>query len=198
MCVGAGTSMGVTQAAGAISSAAGSIFSAQSQRLGLNLDAYFADLNADGELDNARRALAAGEAAEQRQRLETAQIKSSQRAAMGANGVDLSTGSALDRQVGTDLMGEIDANTIRANAALEAAGYRTRASNYRSQATMSRAGAKSISPLLSGLTSLVGSASSVASDWYSLKKVGAFAKGPNPVGSGVRRGVAATKYRYGL
>ena len=161
------------QGAGAASSAVGSIFAAQSQKLGLKLDAYFADLNAQGAAEDARRALEKGQWEEGNSRLLTARLKGSQRASMAANGVDLSTGSALDNLVTTDLMGEVDAQTIRVNAAREAAGYRTQASNARGQGVMARSAASAISPLLAGATSLIDSAGKIGSDWYAMKRSGA-------------------------
>lgn len=98
---------------------------------------------------------------------------------MGANGVDLTTGSALDRLVSTDYLGEVDANTIRANAAREAAGHRMQAVGYSGEATMQRAARRGISPFAAGLTSLATSAGEVASDWYALSKVGAMGKTGN-------------------
>jgi hypothetical protein len=171
--MGGGTASLVGQAAGAVAGAAGSIFSAQSDKMGLRLNAYFNDLNARVENDNAREVLRQGQFEEARSRLDTAQVKSSQRAAMAANGVDLSTGSALTRQVSTDYIGETDAATIRMNAARAAAGHRTSATNYQIQGDMQRSAAKGISPLLAGATSLVGSAGKISSDWYRLKETGA-------------------------
>jgi hypothetical protein len=174
MCgAGPGSASLIAQGMGAGVGAIGSIFAAKSEKLGLNLDAWFAEQNSEAELSNAREALRQGEFAETRQRLETAQTKSAQRAAMGANGVDMSTGSALNRLVSTDYLGETDAATIRQNAAREAAGYRTRAVDQRNQARTRRAAAKSINPYVSGLTSLVGSAGKIAGDWYAMKKSGA-------------------------
>ncbi|API59640.1 hypothetical protein BSL82_10180 [Tardibacter chloracetimidivorans] len=174
----AGAASLVTQGAGAVSSAAGAIFGASSQRTALGLQARFADINAGMAMDDARAVLQRGEFEEQRSRLQTAQLKSSQRATMGANGVDMSEGSPLDRLVSTDYLGEVDANTIRQNAAREAAGYRSRASGYRSDAIMARGARSGISPFLSGATSLLGSAGKIGKEWYALDKEGAFDRKP--------------------
>jgi hypothetical protein len=61
-----------------------------------------------------------------------------QRASFGASGVEVGTGSAADVQADTAYWGEIDALTIRTNAAREAWGYQVTAADYRRQATSTR------------------------------------------------------------
>lgn len=62
--------------------------------------------------------------------------------------------------------GEADALTIQRNALQAAWGYRTQATNQQIGATMARADAGGVSPFVSAATSLVGSATAVASRWY--------------------------------
>lgn len=165
-----------TQAISGIGDAAASIFAASSDKRALKLKAYFADLNADSAMDDARETMRQGDFLETRQRLETANIKSKQRAAMGGNNVDMTEGSALRTLVSTDYIGETDAIIIRQNATRSAAESRARASGLRGEATTSRAAAAGISPLLAGVTSLVGSAGKVAASWYQFDQKGAFGK----------------------
>lgn len=148
------------QGAGAVASIVGSYYSARSQKDALGLQA-------DLEEYQAQNALVQGEREMQRSRLSTAQLKSTQRASMAANGVDLSQGSAAQVLTSTDTLGEIDAQTIEHNALLNAWGYR-------SDARMKRASASAISPGMSAATSLLGSAGQVASSWYAMSKAGAF------------------------
>ena len=148
------------QAAGAASSVVGSYYSAQSQKSTLGLQA-------DLDEYQAQNALLQGEREEQKARLSTAQLKSSQRANMAANGVDLAQGSAAQVLTSTDYLGEVDAQTIKANALKQALGYRV-------DATMKRAQADSISPGMAAFTTLLGSGAQVASSWYGLNKAGAF------------------------
>lgn len=162
------------QGAGAAASAVGSYYSAQSQKSTLNLQATLADINAATAESTAQSALMAGERQEQSVRLRTAQLKSKQTVALAANGVDLSQGSAVRSLTDTDIMGDIDANTVKANAVRAAWGYRTQATNFENQALTSRSAAGAISPTMAGATSLLGSASQVASSWYSFNKAGAF------------------------
>lgn len=211
MCGPAAASLAV-QGFGAVSSAAGAMFSASTQKMGLKLDAAIAKINADKARDAARETLREGYEMEVRQRTATGLVKGAQRAAMGANNVDMTTGSALNRLVSTDYVGEADAQTIRLNAARAAMGYRDEASNQEIRATLSRGAAAGISPLLTGATSLLGSAASIASNWYSLKQAGAFGSNakinapdlssPMPVGLTVptlsaRASGTLDAYRYG-
>lgn len=162
-----------TQAAGAASSTVGSYYSARTSKTNLELQSSLADTNAKIAELGAQSALMQGEREEQKSRLQTAQLKSTQRTAMAANGIDLGEGSAAQVLTSTDMMGEIDASTIKANAARSAWGYRTQAVNEKNQATMSRAAASAISPGGSAFSSLLGGAGGVASSWYQFKKEGA-------------------------
>lgn len=58
-------------------------------------------------------------------------LKGAQRAAFGASGVDVATGSPLDVLADTAGLSELDAVTIRNNAAREAWGYENQAMNLR-------------------------------------------------------------------
>lgn len=162
------------QGAGAASSAVGAYYGAQSQKSSLNLSADMADINARMSESAAQATLLTGQREEQKSQLATANLKGTQRAGLAANGVDLGVGSANQILTTTDVMGEVDANTIHANAVRNAWGYRTQAVNQSNQALMSRAAAGAISPTMSAVTSLLGSAGSVASSWYSYGKAGSF------------------------
>ena len=100
-------------------------------------------------------------------------LKSRQTVAMAANGVALDSGTPNAVLTSTDVMGEIDANTIEQNALAQAWGYRT-------QAGMDRARANAINPGMSAATTLLGSATQVASTWYGMKKAGALDPAPTP------------------
>lgn len=68
---------------------------------------------------------------EKLQRIETRRVIGSQRARLGAQGIEIDDGSALDIQVDAARIGELDARTIRANAAMEAWGIRAGATDQR-------------------------------------------------------------------
>ena len=178
---------------GAASSARGAYSSAQSSKTSLNLQATMADINAKSTMDmaeinqrlaesSAQQTLLTGQREVQRSQIATANIKSSQRVSMAANGIDLGEGSANQVLTSTDVMGEIDANTLQANAVRSAFGIRTQgqaefnrsrtqATNLTGQAAMSRASADAISPGGAAFTSLLGSAGAVAGSWYQYNKL---------------------------
>jgi len=158
------------QAGGAATSAVGSYYGAQSNKATLGLQATLGDLNARVAESAAQSALFAGQRQEQGVRIQTANTGSSQRVALAANGVDVGEGTAARVQASNSILGEIDANTVAANAVRAAWGYRTQATNNRNDALTRRAAADGISPLTAGATSLLGSAAAVSSGWYRLKK----------------------------
>ncbi len=65
----------------------------------------------------------------------------SQRAALAAQGIDVTQGSAADIQAETLELGARDAQTIRNNAFREAWGYRVQAAGVRAQGEMAQIGA---------------------------------------------------------
>jgi len=190
------------QVGGAFTSAIGNYYSAATNKINLQGQAAVSDANAriaDANAGmtrtfadtNARIAeLAAQSTLLQGQQqvgaltLKAGQVKSSQRAAMAANGIDLGTGNAAEIQASTDIMTEIDKNTIEANAVRSAWGYRAQAMNfknesiaaqsngwaYRVDAESKRSTSGSISPFSSAAGSMLGSAGSVAGSWYMFNK----------------------------
>jgi hypothetical protein len=161
------------QGAGAASSALGAYYGAQSQKSSLELQANLADINARMSESSAQQTLLTGQRDEQKSRIATANLKGTQRASMAANGIDLGEGSAAQVLTSTDVMGEVDADTIAANAVRSAWGYRTQGVNQSNQALMSRASAGAINPGQAAVTSLLGSAGTVAGNWYQYSKAGA-------------------------
>jgi hypothetical protein len=121
-----------------------------------------AELSGWASQDAVRR----GEDAANQVKLRGAQVKGQQRAAMATNNVDLAVGSAQNILNDTDYISAVDASTLQTNAAREAWGYDVQAKQYRQQAGASRAAAGEISPWLAAGTSLLGTATRVASRWY--------------------------------
>lgn len=161
--------------AGAASSVVGSYFNAKSQKATLAFQADMAEQNAKLAELSAQGELLRGQWAESRQRAQTGRIKSAQRVAMAANGVDLQSQSALEVLTSTDVMGEIDANQIAANAVRAAWGYRMQGSNATSEALVKRAAGEAISPNMAAASSLLSNAGSVATSWYGAKRDAALA-----------------------
>ena len=91
---------------------------------------------------------------EQKTRAKVGAIQANQAAA----GVDVNTGSAVDVRSSAASLGELNAITIRSNAAREAYGYQTQASNDKAQAAMdsSMAGKDLMAGVIGGATTFLG------------------------------------------
>lgn len=115
------------------------------------------DYNAKVYEQQAQDAISRGTEDEQKFRQGVKMLIGSQKAGFAGQGVDVNSGSALDVQADAAFLGELDALTIRTNAAREANGYRAQAENARmggsAQQTASRFGAAST--VLGGASSLL-------------------------------------------
>lgn len=161
------TAAPVMQATGAVLGATTAFSNSKAAKGAAQTNARIQDLNAQIADWQAKDTIARGDKAAGAARLKSRQLKGSQRAALAANGVDLGFGSALDILNDTDLFGEIDAETIRDNAAREAWAIRQQAAGLRVDASTHRLRAANESPLLAASTSLLTSAGRVADRWYS-------------------------------
>lgn len=101
--------------------------------------------------------------------MKAGKLKSSQRVAMAANGLVLGQGSSRDILASTDLMKELDSNTILQNAMQTAFASEATMVNYQNRASMYQAASKAISPAGSAFASLLGGVGQVASSWYNLR-----------------------------
>lgn len=162
------------QAAGAGMSAIGAYGGAKSERSALAFQAQMLDMNAG--LAERRAQIALEQGAFQAGQIERsgADAKSSAKATFASRGVALDEGSALAVQSGIDLVSQEDAQQARVNAVREAWGYRTDKTNLMSEAAAKRATRKGINPMGRAATSLLGSATSMASSAYGMKSQGAF------------------------
>lgn len=153
-------------ATGAAANGVGAYYGAKSQKSSLEFQAQMDDINARLAESSAQTILFQGQREEQRSRLQTAQMKSAQRVALAANGVDLTEGSAAEILTSTDVLGEVDANTIHANAVRAAWGQRTQATNMQIDAMGKRTAARAIKPNMAATSTLLNGATQVASSWY--------------------------------
>jgi hypothetical protein len=115
-----------------------------------------------------------GNEAENIHREKTAQLQSRQRAQLGAAGVDLESGSALQLQTDTDTLGEVDALRIRSNTDDQVTALDQQASLLRDQGrNAKRAG------LTQGVGSILGGVvgSGVASKWFTPSSSASLANG---------------------
>jgi len=148
----------VIAGAAALISAKGASDQAQASKDAANYQASVSANNAQIAEWQAENAEQQGVDAEAKSRLQTAQLKGTQRATLAANGVALGEGSALDILTGTDYLGEQDALTIRDNAARQAWGYRTQGQSYADNSNLLSSQASDISPSNAAGTSLLTSA----------------------------------------
>lgn len=160
--------------AGIATNTVGAYWSAKNSKIALEGQAAIAQSNARIAELSAQSALNQGQREVGRLTLKAGQLKSSQRAALAANGVDLGAGNAAELQASTDIMKEIDRNTVEANAVMSAWGYRTQAMNFENEALVKRATARAISPGAAAASSLLSNSGQVAASWYSMNKAGAF------------------------
>lgn len=178
----ASSSMGYLGAMGAISSIIGGIgsafgtyYSAKSISENLKFQSDIAAINARMAENTAQAILSAGDKAIGQVGLKAGKVKGSQRASMAARGLVLGEGSAAEEIATTDLMKETDMMTINANAVRQAWAVRTQGANYQNESLMKGTTADSISPISSAATSLMNSATDVASSWYKYKRLGRLA-----------------------
>lgn len=165
-----GMAGGIMQIAGKATGAVGAYGDAKMETMSLNYQAKMDDLNADMAEQSAQQEFAKGQDQVAMSTLRAGQVKSSQRAAMAANGIDLGQGSASEVLTSTDLMKENDANTLTTNAIRAAWGHRVEATNFKNAANMKRAGASTISPFWRASDSISGGAGQLAQSWYSMSK----------------------------
>ena len=116
-------------------------------------DEYQADVARNNETTaqwQAEDAERRGNEARAATRRKYAAIEGTQRATLSARGLDISEGSANALLQDTSFFGEYDQNTVRANAAREAWGYKVQAGNFGNEAGFRQASADGRSPILSG------------------------------------------------
>lgn len=147
----------------------------QSQLYGYQ--AQVAANNAAIERQNSSSALAAGSYSESVSKMQTSERISSQKAAQGANGVDVNVGSPVAVRDSTATVGSLDAAMIHFNAARQSAGLANEAASYEAQASADRyASSNAIdSGITKAATSLISGATSVASKYSQYKLSGAVA-----------------------
>lgn len=118
----------------------------------------------------ARDAIQRGEINASNQRIRTAQLIGTQRAAMAANGVALDEGSPLRVLDDTAFMGEKDALTILDNSNREAWAIRNQATNYSNNANLLHARADAENPFVNAAGTALTTGGTVADKWYNYSK----------------------------
>lgn len=108
------------------------------QREASESQAQLADYNAGVADLQATDAIARGAEEESRFRTSVKGIIGSQRAGAAAQGVDVNYGSPVDVQADAAFLGELDALTIKTNAAREAWGFKVQAEDLRKRGQIAR------------------------------------------------------------
>lgn len=153
---------------------AGSYYSAVGSKAALGLKSDLDRINARLAEGRAKDTLRRGEKEYQQHKMRVAGQRSAQENALARNGVDLGFGSAAAILTGTDYLGEVDAETIKANAVREAWGHRLEASNLNASAEGAAMTGRAISPWMDAASTFLTSGQTVASDFYKLKNAGAY------------------------
>lgn len=96
-----------------------------------NTQAKISEVNAELSEFQAEQTILAGQRREQNLRLKGAQLKSTQRATMAANGIDLGSQTPVNILTTTDVMTDLDAKAVALDALRSAWGYKTQAVNFR-------------------------------------------------------------------
>jgi len=87
----------------------------------------------------AEQRIEAGKVEEQKFRRTLADVKSGQKTGFAASGVDVGVGSPVDILADTAALGELDAQTIRHTARVEASNIRARGTSLRLQGELDKA-----------------------------------------------------------
>lgn len=164
---------------GAANSAIGGYFAAKTQQYQLKSQASsmqfqsnMAAINAGQEELSAQSAEESGKTQVEQYTMRAGQEAASAQVATAARGVDLSSASAVDQRASQELVKQLDVNTIVGNYTRAAWADRTQATNYRNQSLLDnvsasnlKVSADTVSPGFAATTSLLNSASGIASQW---------------------------------
>jgi hypothetical protein len=147
---------------------------AKAQSNAADYNAAVAKNNAEMAAQNAETTLQQGDIAQQRDYQEGAQRMGAIRAAMGANDVQLNSGSALALQGDQARTTQQNVQATGYNSLVQAVGLRNQAIDYGSQAGMDTAEAANDTTAgnTRALSSIIGGASSVSSKWASFQQQG--------------------------
>jgi len=141
--------MGVGLGLSAVSLVAGyqsTLQSGQLKQSSLRGSAAQARQSAEYARIQATHDILAGQAQEQQLYMKGAQVKGAQLAALGASGVDMSSGTAIDQLTSTDVLNRIDVATTHDNAARSAWAARVQAQNLDQQARYNDWAASNMNP----------------------------------------------------
>jgi hypothetical protein len=177
------TSLAMT-AVGGITQARAQSAAGQAQADAAKYQAQVAKNNSIMAERAAQDALARGAAAEAQQRARGRLVMGSQKTKFAANGIDLASETVEDVAASQGGLNELDALTVRENAAREAYGFRVEGSNYSSQADLLRSQAQGYKAAGQGAAvgTLLSTGGAVAGQWYSMGSPNPFASKTSSAG----------------
>ena len=153
--------------AGAGISAYGALYQGAAAKESASYQAAVAANNAVIANQNAQYAVAAGQQQAEAVSLKGAAQQGKVKAALAANNIDVSTGSAKNVQVSQAETNQLDTETVLNNAELQAYGYRVEATGYTAESGLltTQAEEAPVGAALSAGGGLLANASSVGLKW---------------------------------
>jgi hypothetical protein len=181
----AGTFALMMQVMGGINTAIGGYFAAKSQQYQAKSQAVNLGYQADMASINARQSEYAAESdikSGQSKEFSTTMVAGQQKAAatvnMAARGLRGGTGTTADVAGSMDIVKDVNVYDINSNAVREASAARVQSTNFTNQSNLDRVSAanmgktaSTISPFAAGFSSLLSSATSVASQWNNSQRM---------------------------
>lgn len=177
----------VTSVVGGIVGAAGAEQAAQAQADAANYQAQVAKNNAVIANQNAAWQAQAGETQAADVALKAKAQAGSIKAAMGANNIDVNTGSAADVGASEQELGQLDVGTTLSNSARAGYGFRTQATGDVAQAGLDTMQANSALAAgdINAFSSILGGVGHAASGWSNYQTSGGgFTAGAAPSAAG--------------
>lgn len=171
--------MGAAAVLSAVSSFAGAQQQAKSQEEQDQYQAQVAANNATIATNNAQNAEAAGAQQAADKGLQTRNTVGAILASQAASGLDVNSGSNVDVRSSASEVGQLDALTIRSNAARQAYSYETQAAGDQAEISQDQAAEKNAETAgnISEFSSLLGSASSAGNQYATWSRVGGTSSG---------------------
>jgi hypothetical protein len=153
---------------GGITGAVGSIFGGQAQAGMYNYQAGIAQMNAQIAKQNAAYELAVGETQAQQSGMKTRAQISQTRAAQGAGGLDVGSGTNVKVRESELQLGQYDQALIRSNASRRAYGQEVIAAQETAQSNLDQFAAKTsiTASYFGAASSILGAAGSFSSKWF--------------------------------
>lgn len=153
----------------------GGITGAGSARAAADFQAQVAKNNMQIARSNASIAKQQGEIAATNEGLRGRATAGAISAAQGASGVDMNSGSAVGVRASSAALSQLNAMTIKSDSARRAYGFDLEAQEYHSQMRLAKASRPTFLQTILGIGgSVLGSASSMASQGMALDQAGAF------------------------